>query len=110
MNLRPLRPEGVAVRVEQGRLSGETVRVRPPLIADIDSRRYSVDATQVATCSPAPSVPVGAGFAGRQGRAVLDSHAIWSRLGHPSRPRLNRHHRRWIVAIYLIDLDEVAGS
>ena len=42
MNLRPLRPEGVLARVEQGWLSAEAVRIRPSLFAELGSRRYSV--------------------------------------------------------------------
>ena len=39
---RPLRPEGVLARFEQAWLSGEAVRSRPPMCADVGSGRYSV--------------------------------------------------------------------
>ena len=42
MNLRPLRPEGVLVHGERGWSSGEVVRIRPSLNAELGGRRYSV--------------------------------------------------------------------
>jgi hypothetical protein len=61
LNLRPLRPEGVLVRGEQGWSSGEAVRIRPPVSADLGSRRYSVGYSVWHPRAPAPFGAVGAG-------------------------------------------------